>query len=286
MKSLFVRSFAFAVAALCAAWPAGLALAQSTLDRIAEEKLIRVGVANEAPYGYRTPDGEITGEAPEIARRILERIDPELEIEGHVIPFGQLIDALNAGEIDVVAAGMFITPERCARVAFSEPTYQVGEAFAVHSGNPKGIEDYHSIAADPEARLGVMAGAVEYNYAYDAGIPPERVDLYPDYDEALEALEEGEVDAIGMTSLTVRSLVEDAEFAEATPQFYPDLDGEPVVGYGGFAFRQDDQDLLQAFNEHLDDFIGSDEHWATVAPFGFTPEMAPDKTAEELCRGQ
>jgi polar amino acid transport system substrate-binding protein len=141
------------------------------------------------------------------------------------------------------------------------------------------------LSLTPEARLGVMAGAVEYNYAYEAGIPPERVDLYPDYDLAMEALEEGEVDAIGMTALTVRALAEDTPFAEATPQFYPTLDGEPVVGYGGFAFRQEDQELLQAFNEQLEGFIGSEEHWALVAPFGFTPEMEPDRTAEELCRG-
>ncbi len=285
MKARFLRTSSLGATACGLLSLAPPAVAQSTLERIQEENVIRVGVADEAPYGYQGEDGRITGEAPEIARKILQEIDPEIEIEGEVIPFGQLIDQLNAGEIDMIAAGMFITPERCQRVAFSDPTYQIGEAFAVQAGNPKAIKDYESIAQHPDARLGVMAGAVEYNYAYDAGIEPERVDLYPDYQDALEALKEGQVDAIGMTSLTVRDLVDDAPFAEATAQFYPTLDGEPVVGYGAFAFREEDADLRQAFNQHLADFIGSEEHWETVAPFGFTPEMAPDKTAEQLCQG-
>jgi hypothetical protein len=43
---------------------------------------------------------------------------------------------------------------------------------------------------------------------------------------------------------------------------------------------------VAAFNQHLEGFIGSEEHWETVREFGFTPDMAPDKTAAELCRGE
>ena len=63
------------------------------------------------------------------------------------------------------------------------------------------------------------------------------------------------------------------------------LDGERIKGYGGFAFRKEDQELRAAFNENLAEFVGSDAHWALVKPFGFGPDMAPDQTAEELCEG-
>src|SRR3546814_9331935 len=58
------------LAMLAAAGLAGLAmtggaLAQSTLDEAREAGFIRIGFANEAPYGYATPDGKLTGEAPE-----------------------------------------------------------------------------------------------------------------------------------------------------------------------------------------------------------------------------
>ena len=180
---------------------------------------------------------------------------------------------------------MFITPERCAAVAFSDPTYVVGEAFAVQEGNPKSLTDYATISERPDARIGLIAGTVEYNYALVTGIPADRAPLYRNFAKALEALKAGEVDAVGLTSLTAQGLVDGEPDLEATPQFFPNLDGKEVKGYGGFAFRKDDQDLLEAFNAELADFLGSDAHRDLAAPFGFTAAMTPDKTAEQLCAG-
>src|SRR3546814_11158447 len=67
------------LAMLAAAGVAGLAmtggaLAQSTLDEAREAGFIRIGFANEAPYGYATPDGKLTGEAPEVAKAVLAKM--------------------------------------------------------------------------------------------------------------------------------------------------------------------------------------------------------------------
>ena len=280
MSSLKPLAFPAALAALLLA--NGPAHAQSTLERIRSSGEVTVAIADEAPYGYREGD-RVTGEAPEIARVILERIHPGIEIEWVSTDFGQLIPGLQEGAFDIAAAGMFITPERCASVAFSDPTYVVGEAFAVHEGNPKDLTDYPSISNREDARVGLIAGTVEYNYAVVTGIPADRAPLYRSFAKALEALKAGEVDAIGLTSLSAQSLVEGEPGLEATAQFFPSLDGEEIKGYGGFAFRYDDQDLRAAFDEELAAFVGSDEHWDLVEPFGFGPDMAPDMTTAALC---
>jgi polar amino acid transport system substrate-binding protein len=212
--------------------------AQSTLERIESSGKVTVAIADEAPYAYRDQD-QVTGEAPEIARVILERIHPGIEIEWVSTDFGLLIAGLRAGEFDIAAAGMFITPERCAAVAFSDPTYVVGEAFAVRQGNPKSLTDYPSISNNTDAKVGLIAGTVEYNYALVTGIPADRAPLYRSFAKALEALKAGEVDAIGLTSLSAQSMVDGVPELEATPQFFPNLDGEEIKGYGGFAFRQE-----------------------------------------------
>ena len=257
--------------------------AQDALERIKESDQVTVAIADEAPYGYRDAAGRATGEAPEIARVILRRIDPEIEIEWVSTDFGQLIPGLRNGDFDIAAAGMFITPERCAAVAFSKPTYVVGEAFAVRRGNPKKLTDYQTISDNEDARVGLIAGTVEYNYALVTGIPADRAPLYRSFRKAIEALAVGEVDAVGLTSLSVQSLIAGKPDLEATPQFFPNLDGEVVKGYGGFAFRQEDEDLRAAFDQELESFVGSGEHWALVEPFGFGPDMAPDMTTAELC---
>lgn len=263
------------------------AAAQTALERIQAEGLARIGVANERPYGYVTEGGP-AGEGPAVARLVLARIDPDIRLEGVAVRFEELIPQLKAGDYDLVAAGMFITPQRCKEVAFSNPTYVVGQAFAVRAGNPKQLTDYAAVAAHPDARLGFLAGAVEYEYAYEAGLlDPDRSEIYPDPEEALEALRQGEVDAVALSSLSIRALVAAAgdPAIEATEQFFPVVDGEPVKGYGAFAFRLEDQELAAAFNRHLADVLGSDEHRAAVEEYGFAPDMLPDRTAEELCRG-
>lgn len=275
-----------ALALAAAAWLAGgAALAQGTLERLQAGEPLRLGVANERPYGWLDERGQATGEAPEIARHILAGLAPQSRIEASASTFGELIPRLQDGEVDIVAAGMFITPERCAEVAFSNPTYVVGEAFAVRSGNPAGIEDYRSISEDETAKVGLVAGTVEYNYALVTGIPADRAPLYHSFEEAIEGLKAGEVDAVGLTSLTAKGLAANDPALEATPQFFPQLDGQEVKGYGGFAFRKEDQALRAAFDAALEEFLGSEAHWRLVEGFGFTPEMAPDKTAEELCAG-
>lgn len=264
---------------------AGAAAAQDTLERLRAGDSLRLGVANERPYAWIGENGEATGEAPTIARHVLSEIAPESSIEPSASDFGALIPRLQAGEIDVIAAGMFITPARCTQVAFSDPTYVVGEAFAVRAGNPAGITDYRSISEDDGVKVGLVAGTVEYNYALVTGIPGDRALLYRSFERAIQGLKAGEVDAVGLTALTAQGLAGGDPELEATAQFFPDLDGEPVKGYGGFAFRKEDEALRKAFDAALDAYLGSEAHWRDVAAFGFTPEMAPDKTAAELCEG-
>ena len=52
---------------------ASQAFAETALERIKAQGFIRIGFANEAPFGYATPDGKLTGEAP---GRVLLRTPP------------------------------------------------------------------------------------------------------------------------------------------------------------------------------------------------------------------
>jgi polar amino acid transport system substrate-binding protein len=281
--ALPLKAFGLAVTLLMIPFTA---TAETTLERVTASDIIRVAVANEQPYGYIDSDGNLTGEAPTVAREILRRIDPDIRMQGKAMDWSRLIPSVQEGEVDVIAAGMFITPARCREVAFTDPTYVVGESFLVDSGNPEDITDYHSISNNPDAKVALVAGTVEYNYAMHAGIPADRAILYRDFTRAVDALEADAVDAVGLTSLTARSLarrVGDGRF-EATPQFYPVIHGEEQKGYGAFAFRKGDEAIVEAFNREIDEFVGTEEHWAMVEEFGFAPDMEPDMTAEELCK--
>jgi polar amino acid transport system substrate-binding protein len=119
---------------------ARLAFAEGALERAKKDGFIRLGFANEAPFGYATPDGKLTGEAPEVAKAVLAKIGIP-QVDGVLTEFGSLIPGLKARRFDIIAAGMFINPKRCGEIAFSEPSYGIGQAMLVKKGNPKGIKD-------------------------------------------------------------------------------------------------------------------------------------------------
>lgn len=259
----------------------------SSLERIQSRGSVRVGYANEAPYAYlETKSGRLTGEAPEIARVILGRMGVS-EVEGVLTEFGSLIPGLKARRFDIIAAGMYITPQRCEEVAFANPTYRIGEAFIVRSGNPLGLHGYEDVASHAEARLGVVAGTVERSYARMMRVPDERIVVFPDAPSALAGVEAGRIDAYAGTSLTVQDLLRKAGargLERAEPFREPVAEGKLLAGYGAFAFRKEDRDLVEEFNRHLANFIGSSEHLALVRPFGFTEAELPNgRTAAELC---
>jgi polar amino acid transport system substrate-binding protein len=256
------------------------ASAQDSLERAREQGYIRVGFANEAPYGYATPDGKLTGESPEVAKAVLARIGIP-EVDGVLTEFGSLIPGLMAGRFDMVAAGMFITPARCQQVQFSEPSYGIGQAFLVADGNPHGIVDYSSIADNSDLTLAVMAGAVEAGYAADAGVGEGQIMVLPDQSSLLSAVRAGRADAAALTAPSIAEMAQQ-DGVESTPPF-GEVAGKSVMGHGGFAFRKEDTALYEAFNEELVSFIGSDEHIALVTPFGFGEGYLPNRTTEDLC---
>jgi polar amino acid transport system substrate-binding protein len=258
---------------------------ESTLERARREGLIRIGFANEAPWGYLKPDGTLTGEGPEVFRVLAERIGIK-KVEGVLVEFGSLIPGLQAKRFDVIAAALFIRPKRCAQVAFANPTVAVGNGLLVRRGNPKGLHSFEDVAKNTDANISILSGSVDLQYAKDAGVPLERVVQLPDGASQLEALRSGRVDAISQNGPSIQIYANRTgdEFERALP-FH---NTEKTIGYGAFAVRLDDTDLLEAVNQAQKEFIGTEAHLALVKPFGITREEipAPGKTAAVLCKAE
>lgn len=255
------------------------------LAQLQDAGSITVGIANEVPYGYQGEDGEITGEAIEVARAVLPGIGID-DIEAQVVEFNALISGLQAGQFDMIAAGMYIDEDRAQQILFSDPDYCVGEAFAVPEGNPLGISDLESVVEGGEATIAILSGAVEEGYAEDAGLPAEQIELFTDVNAQYDALAAGRVDAVIGTSLTVLTQVEGRDGFEATESFFPlDEDGEEILGCGGFGFRNEDQELRDAFNDELNRLQDEGEILPIIEAFGFAREdieRAESLTVEDL----
>ena len=132
---------------------AGCSEPKTTLERIRKSGVVRVGYSNDAPFAYKETDGSLTGEAIEMARVLFKKIGVP-KVEGVLVKFDSLIKELNAGKFDVIAAGMFITPERAKHIDFGEPTYCLGQAFLVKNGNPKFLHSYDDVRKQSTVKTG------------------------------------------------------------------------------------------------------------------------------------
>ncbi|OXC79834.1 amino acid ABC transporter, periplasmic amino acid-binding protein [Caballeronia sordidicola] len=256
--------------------------AETTLQRIQRTGEVRIGYANESPFAYTTPDGTVTGESPEIAKKVFAKLGVN-KVDAVLTEWGSLIPGLRAGRFDVIAAGMYVTPERCKQVAFANPQYQIKDTLLTLNGNPKNLRSYADVAKNPDTKLAVMAGSVELGYARDSGVKDGQLLQVPDTTAQLQAVRASRADAAAGTALTMKGLAAKAgPTVEAIPKF---TDDPKHTGYGALAFRPDDTDLRDAVNQQLKAWLGTPDHLKTVAPFGFDKSNLTDKTTAQLCGG-
>ncbi|MFD7918381.1 ectoine/hydroxyectoine ABC transporter substrate-binding protein EhuB [Streptomyces sp. NPDC059740] len=252
------------------------------LERLKAQGTVKLGLAGEQPYGYIGRDGRMTGTSPTVAKIIFGRLGVP-DVQPFATEFGSLITGLNSQQFDVVAAGMYINPDRCQQVLFADPEYQMLDAFIVRRGNPMNLHSYRDVAK-AGARLATGVGYAEIAYAKEGGV--RHVGTLPDPLAGLLAVEQGRIDVFAGTAVTVRNVVKQSRTtkAEATAEVTPLVDGKPVIDVGAFAFRPSESNLRDAFNTELHKMRASGELLRVMRPFGFGEKQMTTITAKEKCQ--
>ena len=115
------------------------------LDELVKRRAVRIGVAYNRTY-YFVDRGKPRGIAYEYGQMMQERLNRQYRTDNsnkiHVIllplPREQLLPALVAGRVDLVAAQVPVTPELQSQVAFSDPTrLNVRQILVTAPGAPK-----------------------------------------------------------------------------------------------------------------------------------------------------
>ena len=253
--------------------------AADTLAELKEQGFARLAIANEPPWTEVKPDGKVSGAAVEVARAVLAKLGVG-DVVASISEYGAMIPGLQAGRFDLVTAGLFIKPERCAAVIFSEPDLCDAEAFAVKTGNPGGFMTYADLAASDSARVGAPGGGTEERLALEAGVPRDRVIVVPDGTSGIKMLQDGRIDAYALPTLSLNDLV--AKSGDTGIEVITPIAGTPIY-CAGAAFRKDDAAFRDAYDEVLAEMKKNGEFATIVEPFGFPAEAASMVTREELC---
>lgn len=242
--------------------------APDALQRIRSEGFLRAGYAQEPPYAFADPVGLVDGEAPSALRAALPTVGTD-SVRWIRLDFEDLIPALERGRVDVVAAGLFVTPERAERVRFSVPTLCSRAAMAYRRGAspPAGIA---SFAGEGEGVLAVVEGSVESRAAYIVGVRPARLLEVPDLTTGLAAVRAGRAAAIALTAPTLRRAIAGDPALEWSP-YEPQTEvASMVAGCSALAFRPGDERLAAAVDEALRPYLGSERHAHDLERLGFS----------------
>jgi polar amino acid transport system substrate-binding protein len=131
--------------ALAALAFAGKAEARDLQD-VLNSGTLRVGVTLFAPWTARGSDGELVGFEADVARQLAADMGIKAQLFSYDVD--RLVPALESGEIDIIAAGLTITPERALHVNFSNPYAEGGIGLATHVERTTNVTDIKALDSD------------------------------------------------------------------------------------------------------------------------------------------
>jgi ABC-type amino acid transport substrate-binding protein len=178
------------------------------LARIVSSGTLRVGMSgSQPPLNFKNKSGDIVGLEVDTARALAGLMGAKLQIVEK--PFAELLDALAAGQVDVVMSGMTTTPERSLRAAFVGPYYLSGKSILTRSATLAQADDLTDLN-QATLKLAALEGSTSEQFARTM-LPKASLVTTKDYDEAVKLLLADKVNA----------LVADREILVLTAFLYP-----------------------------------------------------------------
>ena len=161
--------------------------------------------ASFPPYEMVADDGSFEGIDVEVAGAIAEKLGLELQVDD--MGFDAALQAAQTGKSDMVMAGVTITEERQAVMDFSNSYANGVQVVIVKEDSP--IQTVDDLAN--ANMIGCQMGTTGYIYCSDTvengGFGEDHVTPYDDGAAAVQALMNGQVDAVVIDNMPAQSYV-------------------------------------------------------------------------------
>lgn len=148
--------------------------AQTTIERIQEKGVLVLGTSGSMTPMTRSVNGgkDVVGFDVDVAQLMADSMN--VKLVKRVIPFDQLLDALEKGEVDVVISNMSMTPERNLKVAFVGPYLTSGKCVITKQQDLATLENAKSVN-NAANKLVVLKGSTSEAFAATLMPDVERV---------------------------------------------------------------------------------------------------------------
>lgn len=229
---------------------------------------ITLGISPSPPYSSLDPSTKkAAGLDVELAEAALKWAGIA-KINYEVMPFGQLIPALLAKRIDVVASNIHVTPDRLKAVSFTGPAWWYGPAIVTAKGNPAGITSFDSLKGK---KVGAIAGSAADEYLRKIGV---NVTAFQTDAEEFSAITTGRVHAILDDDVKIIEFMKANTSSPieivANVKIPDELIFKYGYGYARYAVRKEDCSLRSAFTQGLAEVRGNGQASSILKAYGLT----------------
>ena len=192
-------SVASSVASSASSEAASTSAAAGELTTVMAGKLTMATNATFPPYEMTTDSGDIEGIDVDTAKAIAEKLGLELQIDD--MDFDAALLSVQQGKADIAMAGITVTDERKAVMAFSD-SYATGiQSIIVPEGSDIASPD--DLAGK---KIGTQRGTTGYIYCTD-DFGEDSVVAYDNGLTAVQALNNGQVDAVVIDNAPAKEYV-------------------------------------------------------------------------------
>lgn len=217
----------------------------------------------EPPFNYRGAGDAVTGCDVELARYVLGKLGEKFEpVEAE---FAELLPGLGQDRWRMTT-GLFATEERKQHALFSRPIWALPDGLLVARGNPLNLTGYQSAAAKG-VRVAAIRDQVQHRAAQDFGVTDDRLQIFDTYEQAAHAVAAGDADAYASVARAHSGFLAQHPTLQLDVITVPASEKPPARG--SFGFAPGDTELCRSVDAILDRFVGSPEHRAMMARFGF-----------------
>lgn len=187
------------------------------------------------PYEYYE-NNEIVGIDVDIMQAIADKLGMELKIED--MAFDSIIPAVQSGKADIGAAGMTVTEDRATQVDFSDSYYTGVQVIIVTDDSDiTGPDDLKG------KKIGVQQGTTGDIYSTD-DFGDDNVERFNKGMEAVQALQQGKIDAVIIDNQPAKTFVEENEGLKILDTSYVEEDY-------ALAIKKGNDDLVKKVNDAI-----------------------------------
>src|SRR6516164_23018 len=191
--------------------------AAGTLDRIGQEKTVRIAYREDAPpFSYKDKLGEPAGFVVDLCRAVAKKLAEQLNLPSLNVAYvpvtaADRFEAIAQQKTDLLCEPTSITLSRREQVDFSIPTFLDGASLIVRAGGPKNLRDLSG------KKIGVLAGTTTEealrNTLNEAKINGDVV-AAKTHGEGLAMLDEGKISAYFGDRSILLFLIKDSKAPE------------------------------------------------------------------------